>query len=53
MKEIEAFARPLCEKDEEDPHLYHHVQLVRKYAHRLARIEKADIYLQTQEQSLI
>lgn len=44
MKEIEEFAKSLCDQDEEDPHLYEdHVQLVRKYAVELAKIEKADI----------
>jgi putative nucleotidyltransferase with HDIG domain len=42
IEEIEAFAQPLCAQDEEDPHLYEHVQLVRKYAKILATIEKAD-----------
>lgn len=44
MKEIEEFANSLCDQDEEDLHLYEdHVQLVRKYAVELAKIEKADI----------
>ncbi|MBU7017642.1 MAG: HD domain-containing protein [Theionarchaea archaeon] len=43
MKEIEDYARSLCDRDEEGPNLYHHVQLVRKYAVELARIEKADV----------
>ncbi len=46
MEEIEHFAKSLCDQDKEDPHLYEdHVQLVRKYAVELARIEKADIYV--------
>lgn len=44
MKEIEEFARFMCLKND-DPSLYHHVQLVKKYAVKLARIEKADIYV--------
>ena len=43
MERIEEFAKDLCAQDEEDPHLYEHVQLVRKYAQELARIENADV----------
>lgn len=43
IKEIEEFAKTLCSKDEEDPHLFEHVQLVRKYAVELAKIENADV----------
>ncbi len=43
LREIEAFARILCSKDEEDPWLYEHVQLVREYAVELVKIENADI----------
>lgn len=43
IKEIEEFAKALCSKDEEDPHLFEHVQLVRKYAVELAKIENADV----------
>jgi len=43
MGEIEEFAKSLCDLDEEDPYLYSdHVQLTRKYAVELARIENAD-----------
>ncbi len=43
MKEIEEFAKSLCDQDAEDPDLYSgHVQLTRKYAVELASIEKAD-----------
>lgn len=43
LKEIEAFAKILCSKDKEDPWLFEHVQLVRKYAVELAKIENADV----------
>jgi putative nucleotidyltransferase with HDIG domain len=43
IEEIEEYARVLCSQDEEDPHLFEHVQLVRKYAVQLARTEGADI----------
>ena len=43
IERIEKFAKDLCEKNEEDPHLFHHVLLVRDYAVKLAVIEGADV----------
>jgi putative nucleotidyltransferase with HDIG domain len=43
MEKIEEYARVLCAQDEEDPNLFEHVRLVRKYAVQLAHIEGADI----------
>ncbi len=43
MKLIEKFAKILCKEYKDDPKLWeNHVQLVRKYALRLAKVEKAD-----------
>lgn len=46
IDEIERSAKSLCDQDDEDPHLFEdHVQLVRKYAVELAKIEKADLFV--------
>jgi len=43
IKKVEEFAEPYCRADPEDPKLWeNHVQLVRKYALKLAEIEGAD-----------
>lgn len=43
IKKIEDFAKEYCKKDKEDPELWEgHVQLVRKYAIKLAEIENVD-----------
>lgn len=43
IRQVEDFAKPFCDKYTDDPKLWeNHVQLVRKFALQLAKIENAD-----------